>query len=136
MAPYSTLPKVMAKRKALHFIDNTSALAGLVKGYAKAADMGRVSNATWAILLGLETDPYFEYVRSKANIADLPSREQMLLTKQILIGMGWREEQITVVEAAFPPTDKWSCPTSDWVLRAREEAEADEQGQRQCRRRR
>ena len=64
----------------------------------------------------------------------------MLLTKQILMGMGWREEQITVVDAAFPPTDKWSClrscPTSDWVLRAREEAEADKQGQRQRRSRR
>ena len=38
----------------------------------------------------VKIDPYFEYVRSKANIADLPSREQMAYTKQILIEIGWR----------------------------------------------
>ena len=71
LAPYSTLPRVCTRREILHWIDNTSALAGLVKGYAKAADMARVSNAAWALLLGLEAQPYFEYVRSKANIGDL-----------------------------------------------------------------
>ena len=75
LAPYSTLvPRVCTRREILHWIDNTSALAGLVKGYAKAADMARVSNAAWALLLGLEAQPYFEYVRSKANIGDLPSK--------------------------------------------------------------
>ena len=51
---------------ALHWIDNTSAIAGFIKGYAKPIDSARIAQAQAATC----------DVRSKANIhvADLPSR--------------------------------------------------------------
>jgi len=72
-----TLGSVCKRRQIIHFIDNTSALAGLVKGYASNHDMGYITNAYHALALGIECDTYFEYVRSAANIADLPSRQRM-----------------------------------------------------------
>ena len=56
------------------FIDNTSACAGLVKGYASS---GLLVNAFHAFNVSLRADVFFEYVRSKANIGDLPSRLAM-----------------------------------------------------------
>ena len=58
----------------MHFIDNTSAIAGLVSGYSAAVDSGKIVNAFHAYNVGLQSEPYFEYVRSEANVADLPSR--------------------------------------------------------------
>ena len=58
----------------LHWVDNTGALAALAKGYSKAADGSRLLHALSAIQLDRGIDPWFAYVRLKANIADLPSR--------------------------------------------------------------
>ena len=60
--------------------------------------MVKISNAAWALLLGLEAQPYFEYVRSKADIADLPSRRQNEETIAILTKLGWRRDQVTVLD--------------------------------------
>ena len=71
---YTSLPLVLAGRQVIHFIDNTSAIAGLVKGYSRAIHSGRTVNAFHALNAGLRADTFVEYVRTKANIADLPSR--------------------------------------------------------------
>ena len=44
-------------------------MAGLIKGYARALDAGLIVNAYHALAAGMGLDTYFEYVRSKANIA-------------------------------------------------------------------
>ena len=56
------------------FIDNTTALACLVKGYARQPDAVSIVGAVWRWLLDHVAEAYFEYVPSKCNIADGPSR--------------------------------------------------------------
>ena len=46
----------------------------LIKGYGKADDLARIIFAFLAFNLVLQASPWFEYVASKANIADMPSR--------------------------------------------------------------
>ena len=65
---------VLAGRDVVHWIDNTSAKAALVHGYSGALDSSRLVHALHAYNLGLRARPWFEYVRSKANPADEPSR--------------------------------------------------------------
>jgi hypothetical protein len=65
-------------------VDNTSAVAALVKGYARPVDSGQIVNAIHAFNAGLRVDAYYEYVRSAANIADFPSRLRMDLLMQAL----------------------------------------------------
>ena len=48
-----------------------------MKGYASSIDSGLMVNAFHAFNVGLRVDVFFEYVRSKANIGDLPSRLAM-----------------------------------------------------------
>ena len=50
--------------------------AGAVRAYSKAADLAvvvRVLHARWA---ELGIDPWIEFVKSEANVSDLPSREK------------------------------------------------------------
>ena len=53
VAVFTSLPRVLAGRRVIHFIDNTSAIAGLVKGYSRAIDSGRIVNAFHALNLSL-----------------------------------------------------------------------------------
>ena len=74
MAPYTTWPERFAGRRVVHFIDNTVALSSLIHGYARQADMAEMVNAFHLYMAGLRTATYMDYVPSKANIADDPSR--------------------------------------------------------------
>ena len=56
-------------------MDNTCALSKAVHGYANEPDMAAVVNAVHACDAALGCDAWFEWVPSKANVSDLPSRE-------------------------------------------------------------
>ena len=71
---YLTFPQLLAGRRVTHWIDNTGALAALIKGYASEEDLAKIVHAFAATNLGLRCIVWFEYVRSKANVADFPSR--------------------------------------------------------------
>ena len=49
-------------------------MAALIKGYASEEDLAKIVHAFAATNLGLRCIVWFEYVRSKANVADFPSR--------------------------------------------------------------
>ena len=80
-AAYFTFPDLLRDRRVLHWIDNTGALAALIKGYSRELDCARIVQAFSAFSLGLGVRAWFEYVASKANIADLPSRGDVELLK-------------------------------------------------------
>ena len=61
-------------RDVLFLCDNTSALSSAVHGYARNADMAALSNALHLRLARLHCRTWFEWVPSKANPADVPSR--------------------------------------------------------------
>ena len=115
-APYVSIPSLFTGQDPIHWIDNTSALAGLIKGYAKVVDMARLANGLHAFLLTTECDPYWDYVRSKANVADLPSRPDLRPElDQILHEMGFEPDQIQTVAPRFPPAGQWSLPSASWI---------------------
>ena len=84
IAAYSTFPEVLAGEQVIHFVDNTSAVAALVKGYSRAPDSVTLVHLFAALRLHLRMDVWVQWVPSKANIADLPSRGEFAMLR----GMG------------------------------------------------
>jgi hypothetical protein len=58
----------------VHYIDNTSALYSLSKGYSAQPDSLLIIRAFLALDLAIGANIWFNYVATKANVADLPSR--------------------------------------------------------------
>ena len=46
----------------------------MVKDYSRDLDSARLVHSFWALSVALELDVWFEFVYSKANLADWPSR--------------------------------------------------------------
>ena len=83
LTPYYTFPRRFAGRRVVHFIDNTVAQSALVHGYSSTTDMADIANGFHLLAAGLRMAAYFDYVPSKANIADLPSRGEMALPRAL-----------------------------------------------------
>ena len=116
---YSIDPSDLRDRKVIHWIDNTGALAAMVKGYARQIDSARIVHAFAALAITLNISPWFEYVRTKANIADLPSREGLqgyclFEDTEFVPKLG-----STRVVMRMPPMDAWGSPFGDWIRSAR-----------------
>ena len=56
------------------FLDNTTALSCLIKSGAKRRDMASLAMLAQVSLHSAGIRPYYEWIRSEANIADAPSR--------------------------------------------------------------
>jgi hypothetical protein len=80
---YTTFKKELEGRKVIHWIDNTSALASLIKGYSRMPDSAQIIHAFHSLNLGLKCKVWFEYVNTKANIADEPSRGELALLAEL-----------------------------------------------------
>jgi hypothetical protein len=80
----------------------------LVKGYASAIDSGLLVNAFHAFNAGLGAHAYFEYVRSKANVADYPSRFEFALLVLALNQAGLSGIPWSTVIARLPSVEDWS----------------------------
>ena len=59
-------------------IDNLAAKFCLINCYSGNAFMARLASEIWAILLEYNVLPYFEYVPTKENVADIFSRPDLL----------------------------------------------------------
>ena len=114
LVPYLSVPRLRGKR-VMHWIDNTSSLA---KGYSGVPDSARLVHAFHATAAGMGCACYFEYVRSAANVADMPSRVDLSGVEWDcgLPGEGLRS---VPVEAVLPGQRDWADAAADWVLRAR-----------------
>jgi hypothetical protein len=119
VAVYLTFPDETRGRRVLHWIDNTSALAALIKGYARAEDSARIVQAFHAFNLGLQADAWFEYVASKANIADLPSRGEFAELERL---------RSTERPAVMPAVADWFDAAEAWIERATATAAAGGSG--------
>jgi hypothetical protein len=118
-APYLSIPHVFRGRSVIHFVDNTSAVAALVKGYAKPIDSGQIVNAIAAYNAGLDVNVFWEYVRSKANIGDFPSRLRLDLMRAALRDAGIETEP-TMVTCVLPSFDDWITQLpSHWLTKGR-----------------
>ena len=105
---YYTFPDAVRGRQVNHFIDNTVALSGLVHGYARKLDLARMVNAFHLQLVSLDAHVWLEFVPSKANIADLPSRDEY----ELLEHLGGRRASLRM-----PPAADWQSPLQVWLER-------------------
>ena len=120
LLPYLTLPADRLRgRRVMHWIDNSSACAALVKGYSSAVDSGRIVHALHATLAGLGVRAWFEYVRTDANVSDKPSREDLSATRYALgecMGDSLREELVSEpVESVLPTAAQLDGASSYWL---------------------
>ena len=81
VAVYYSVPELRGRR-VLHWIDNTGVISALTKGYSRAPDSVRIFHVFKAFCLGLGVSIWFQWVPSKANIADLPSRSEFALLRR------------------------------------------------------
>ena len=118
LVPYLSAPEVFRGKRVMHWIDNTSAVAGIAKGYSGVPDSARIVHATHATLAGLGASVWFEYVRSKANVADVPSREDLSDEPWDcdLPGEGLVSNPIPVV---MPEQRDWAREAGEWVRSSR-----------------
>ena len=113
-AVYSSLPEILRGRRVIHFIDNTSAISCLLHGYSGKPDSALLVNAFHLYNAGLKADIHFEYVESKANVADLPSRGMFeYLRCQRPGGLAAQR-----VEFAFHSESTWLGPLRTFILAA------------------
>ena len=74
VAALLTFRRHLTDRRTIHFCDNTPALSSFVHGYTSRPDMAALSNAYHVILAQERIDAWLEWIPSKANIGDVPSR--------------------------------------------------------------
>ena len=88
VSPYISLPNgTLTDWPVIHFVDNSSALYGLVKGSSSVASCWVIIQAFLVANLALRAQVWFNYVASKANIADLPSRGAISEMGEVLSGI-------------------------------------------------
>ena len=98
---YYSLSPWLHKRDVIHFIDNTAAASGMAKGYSSVPDSARIIHAFHALNVNLQTNVHFEWVKSEANIADMPTRNKF----ELLLEIG--SKQVTLTS---PPMASWRTP--------------------------
>jgi len=69
-----TAAEVAQGRQMMFAIDNTSCLCSLVKGYSRVPDLRLMAGMCHALIGNLNMEVFFDWVASKDNPADLPSR--------------------------------------------------------------
>ena len=114
---YRTLPHLFSNEAAIHFVDNTGALSNLIHGYASRPDCGRLVNTFHLTLAELRCRTWLEWVPSKANISDLPSRDDddALLDALAAAHLGSMLDGFDEVEFDLPPIASWSAPLATFA---------------------
>jgi hypothetical protein len=108
---YYSLPRLLAQRPVIHFIDNTGALSLLVHGYSSRADCARLVNSFHVLHCSLRCKTWFDWVPSAANISDLPSRGEYAQYFAALPSSRWRD-------FALPPFETLMAPLASGALDA------------------
>ena len=101
VAAYTSRPEQLRDRDVIHFIDNVGAYSGLGKGYSPDMDSARMISVFHTMNAALRSNVWFEYVPSKANISDLPSRNDFDLLNS-------PEYKAEVFELVWPPLSAWA----------------------------
>ena len=117
-----TLPARLTRgRSAIMWIDNLSAKYGLQKGYSKVPDSGRIINAFRLKQASLGMTIWFEYVPSKQNIADLPSRGQLSELLRVFddVSSNGEWKSVEYPECKIPDFSSWTSPMRPQRKRAR-----------------
>ena len=113
-ASYRTLAADLLDEAVIHFVDNTGALSNLIHGYAARPDCGRLTNAFHLTLARLRCMVWLEWVPSKANVADYPSRDDDSALLDALDGAGLGTA-FDEVDFDLPEMASWSAPLASFA---------------------
>ena len=80
---YYSLASELRGKRVVHYIDNSGAMASLVKDYSSDLDSAQLVNTFYALACGLDVDVWFDFVKSEANIADWPSRGEVAFAADV-----------------------------------------------------
>ena len=116
LCAYTSFGERLKGRRVVHFVDNTSALAASVRGYAGPVDSRRIVHALHATLQAQRVSVWFDYVRSKANVSDAPSRDARLSRKVMRVGRHLVSKPAVLL---LPEAQAWDADAADWALAAR-----------------
>lgn len=106
---YITLPRALvARKRIIHWVDNTSAVAGAIKGYSSKPDSSFMLALLHIIFAALAISPWFQYVASKANCSDGPSRGDFSIPAAL--GALW-------IPPVMLDLAQWRTPLSEWIPR-------------------
>ena len=101
VAAQMTFAKHLQGRRFLSFIDNTAALSCIINGVSNKEDMGRIASMYQLMVIRGGADGWHEHVRSRSNIADIPSRLDEASAEQ-LAEMGFAK-----VDMVLPHRELW-----------------------------
>ena len=101
-------------RRVIHFIDNTSALSGLIKGYSSLPDSARLAYAYHCLLFYLQISVWNSFVATSANVGDMPTRLEKENFRHYLAFVLFA----TKVNLVLPPLDAWNAAFSHWATYA------------------
>ena len=122
LVPYTSLPHLFVGRQVLHWIDDTSVMSALTKGYSGAPDSAVMVHAFLAYNLALRAQVWFEYVNTHANVSDRPSREGMSGGRYAFGIPGAAQLGSAVVPAVLPSRASWGRSVADWAASATSDA--------------
>ena len=123
--PLYSRPDLFAGRRIIHFIDNTTALSALVNGYSGKPDLARLVNLFHVATIALGCEWWGEWVPSKANLADIPTRAESASLRPSHVLDGGAVE--------LPPLHWGAGQLREW-MRAMEARYADAQAAAEARR--
>ena len=83
VALVSLCPSMIRTCRVVHFIDSSAALACVVRGFSREADLADIAGRLWFEALGLGIQYEVYYVPTKSNLADGPSRGDMTLMRSL-----------------------------------------------------
>ena len=142
-AVYVSLPhSAFHEQDVVHYIDNSSALYGMTKGYSSIPDSLAIIRAFHAANLALRANVWFNYVATKANVADLPSRgaldEMASCLRKILPSFSLLDDSVEFVIPACPRDlgGLWAAVLAQLPCRDRHEAPRSRRSRRSGSRRR
>ena len=83
LSVYASLPDVFSNSLVLHFIDNQGVLWNLVDASSTEPGCAAMAHTAALTQARLGARVWYEYVASKANIGDLPSRGDFSYTRRL-----------------------------------------------------
>ena len=92
-------------------------MSALVHGYAGKGDLALMVNAFHLQVAGLKANVYFDWVPSKANIADLPSRPSKAANAQLSLALRGFDSSTGRERLVIPDVASYDAPLSSWLAR-------------------
>jgi hypothetical protein len=82
-AVYTTYPDILLERSIIHWIDSSSSIHGVFKGYSAKIDSAYIIHALHVAASSIRARIWVEYVDSKSNIADAPTRNDDISRERV-----------------------------------------------------